>query len=145
MANGNVEERSGAAVHVYAINRSMVDRVFSNFDGEMLIVPEQGGLVIVTELGVLDVGPCEVVLVPRGIKFRVELTEGSARGFVCETTARRSVCLNSVQSAPMASPIRAIGLRQWQLSKTARRQSSLSSSLAAVSGSRTCATLPLMS
>ena len=84
MANGNVEERTGCGVHVYAINRPMVDRVFSNFDGELLIVPEQGSSVVVTELGVLDVGTCEVALIPRGLKFRIEPADGAARGFVCE-------------------------------------------------------------
>jgi homogentisate 1,2-dioxygenase len=84
IANGNAEEREGAAVHVYAVNQPMVDRVFANFDGELLIVPEQGSLLIVTELGVLEVEPCEIALIPRGIKFRVELPEGTARGFVGE-------------------------------------------------------------
>ena len=106
IANGNVEERNGSAVHVYAINQPMVDRVIANFDGELLIVPEQGGLVLITELGVLEVEPCEVALIPRGIKFRVELSGGTARGFVGENygTPFRLPELGPIGSNGLANP-----------------------------------------
>ena len=82
--NGSAAGQSGVAVHVYAANRSMDGRFFYNADAEMLIVPQQGRLRIATELGVLDVEPQEIALVPRGIRFRVELPDGEARGYVCE-------------------------------------------------------------
>lgn len=81
--NGDVAQRTGMAVHLYHANASM-ERVFSDADGELLIVPERGGLLLRTELGLLAVGPGEVALVPRGVRFRVELPDGSARGYVCE-------------------------------------------------------------
>jgi homogentisate 1,2-dioxygenase len=62
----------------------MRDRFFYNADGEMLVVPERGRLMIHTELGVLDSKPGEICVLPRGLKFRVELPEGEARGYVCE-------------------------------------------------------------
>jgi homogentisate 1,2-dioxygenase len=62
----------------------MTDHVFSDADGELLIVPEQGRLLLRTELGVMEVAPGEIALMPRGIKFRVELPDGAARGYVCE-------------------------------------------------------------
>src|SRR5258705_13802391 len=62
----------------------MAGRAFSNADGEMLIVPQQGALRLVTEMGVLDVAPRQIAIVPRGLRFRVELPEGAARGYVCE-------------------------------------------------------------
>jgi homogentisate 1,2-dioxygenase len=62
----------------------MGERFFYNADGEMLIVPQHGRLVLHTELGVLDVAPLEVCVIPRGIKFRVELVDGEARGYICE-------------------------------------------------------------
>ncbi|HEX8910230.1 MAG TPA: homogentisate 1,2-dioxygenase [Anaeromyxobacteraceae bacterium] len=82
--NGSPAAQRGAAVHVYAANRSMVDRFFYDADGELLIVLQQGGLRIWTELGVIDAFPREVVVIPRGVRFRVELAERSARGYVCE-------------------------------------------------------------
>jgi len=83
-ANGDPAMQSGIAVYVYAANRSMTDRFFYDADGELLIVPQQGKLIIHTELGVLDVEPGEICVVQRGIRFRVELPEGSARGYICE-------------------------------------------------------------
>jgi homogentisate 1,2-dioxygenase len=80
--NGDVATGSGIAIHLYAANRSM-ERVFQNADGEMLIVPQQGALRIVTELGVVTVAPLEIALVPRGVRIRVELDQPS-RGYVCE-------------------------------------------------------------
>ena len=81
--NGDPAQQTGAAVHLYAANASMVDRFFYDADGELLIVPQQGALTVRTELGVLRVEPTEVCVVPRGVKFRVEL-DGPSRGYVCE-------------------------------------------------------------
>jgi len=83
-ANGDASAQLGIGIHGYACNRSMRDRYFYDADGELLIVPQQGALRIATELGVLDVAPGEIALIPRGIRFAVELNEGSARGYVCE-------------------------------------------------------------
>ena len=74
----------GIGIHLYAATRGMDTRAFQNSDGEMLIVPQQGALLIVTELGRMDVAPGHIALVPRGMRFRVELPEGPARGYVCE-------------------------------------------------------------
>jgi homogentisate 1,2-dioxygenase len=68
---------------MYTANASMVDRFFYDADGELLIVPQQGALTVRTELGVLHVAPSEFCVVPRGVKFRVEV-EGPSRGYVCE-------------------------------------------------------------
>ena len=86
--NGDPAAMAGCAIHVYAANRSMTDRFFYDADGELLIVPQQGGLRIATELGRLDVAPLEIAVIPRGIRFRVELPDANsanpARGYVCE-------------------------------------------------------------
>ncbi|UNO42918.1 homogentisate 1,2-dioxygenase [Streptomyces sp. MST-110588] len=82
--NGDITQRSGMAVHLYHANSSMERRVFSNADGELLIVPERGGLLLRTELGLLRAEPGHVALIPRGVRFRVELLADSARGYVCE-------------------------------------------------------------
>ncbi|MFC9297332.1 homogentisate 1,2-dioxygenase [Streptomyces sp. NPDC057011] len=82
--NGDAAQRTGMAIHLYAANTDMTDRVFSDSDGELLIVPERGGLLLRTELGILAARPGEVALIPRGVRFRVELLEDDARGYVCE-------------------------------------------------------------
>ncbi len=82
--NGDPATGTGCAIHLYAADRSMDGRAFANADGEMLIVPQAGALRIVTELGVLDVAPLQIALIPRGLRFRVELIDGPARGYVCE-------------------------------------------------------------
>jgi homogentisate 1,2-dioxygenase len=70
-------------VYVYAANRPMTDRFFYDADGELLIVPQQGSLKIATELGIIEVAPGEIAVIPRGIKFRVDVSE-AVRGYVCE-------------------------------------------------------------
>ena len=82
--NGGPAAQSGCGIHMYAANNSMIDRFFYDADGELLIVPQQGRLRFATELGRIDVEPEEIVVIPRGVRFRVELLDGSARGYVCE-------------------------------------------------------------
>ncbi|MBW4037343.1 MAG: homogentisate 1,2-dioxygenase [Acidobacteria bacterium] len=82
--NGDPATQDGVGIHIYAANASMSTRIFYNADGEMLILPQQGGLRLATECGVLEVKPGMLAVVPRGIKFRVELLEAEARGYICE-------------------------------------------------------------
>lgn len=81
--NGDLASHSGVAIHVYVCNTSMTDTFFYNADGEMLIVPQQGAMRFLTELGVIDVRPGEICVIPRGIKFRVEV-DGPSRGYILE-------------------------------------------------------------
>ncbi|HEY4070990.1 MAG TPA: homogentisate 1,2-dioxygenase [Sphingomicrobium sp.] len=83
LANRDPADLEGVAVHLYRASKSMERRVFVDADGEMLIIPQQGKLRLVTELGILDLEPGWVGLVPRGVKFRVEV-DGEARGYVAE-------------------------------------------------------------
>jgi len=82
--NGDVGTGAGVAIHAYAATRSMDGRVFFSADGELLIVPQQGRLRLVTELGVIELEPLQIALIPRGVRFRAELPDGVARGYVCE-------------------------------------------------------------
>lgn len=107
--NGDLFSQAGIGIHIYACNASMTDRYFYNADGEMLIVPELGALEIYTELGVIKAGPGEIAVLPRGLKFRVEIgrieshpvskgssdaeskppadaggSDKAARGYICE-------------------------------------------------------------
>ena len=81
--NGDPDAQTGMAAHVYVCNQSMDRRAFVNADGELLIVPQQGRLRLTTELGLLDIEPGEIALIPRGMAFKVAL-EGPSRGYVCE-------------------------------------------------------------
>ena len=81
---GSSDAHTGCAVHWYLANHPMRDRFFYDADGELLIVPQLGRLRVASELGVLEAGPREILLVPRGVRFCVELPDGQARGYVCE-------------------------------------------------------------
>jgi len=81
---GDAGTQAGMGAHVYLITRSMQDEYFYNADGEMLFVPQQGGLRLWTEFGIIDIEPGEIALIPRGVKLRVELKNGPARGYLCE-------------------------------------------------------------
>lgn len=81
---GDAFTQTGIASHVFTANQSMERRFMMNCDGEMLILPEQGRLRAVTEFGLIVAGPGEIIVIPRGVKFRMELPDGTARGFICE-------------------------------------------------------------
>ena len=83
LVNGDPDAQTGMAAHLVLMNRSMDGRALVNADGELLIVPQQGTLTVVTELGVLDAGPGEILLMPRGIAFSVHV-RGPSRAYVCE-------------------------------------------------------------
>jgi homogentisate 1,2-dioxygenase len=83
-SNGGAGSWRGCAAHIYAINASMKERFFYNADGEMLFVPEDGALLLKTELGSLEIAPGEIAVIPRGIRFQVILLDERARGYVCE-------------------------------------------------------------
>ncbi|HVL58051.1 MAG TPA: homogentisate 1,2-dioxygenase, partial [Burkholderiaceae bacterium] len=82
--NGDAASMSGCGIHVYAANRSMSGRYFYDADGELLIVPQQGRLLLRTELGRLEVEPQQIAVIPRGLRFAVDLPDGPSRGYVCE-------------------------------------------------------------
>ena len=82
--NGSADAQTGCAIHLFAANSDMVDTYFYNADAELLIIPQQGRLHIRTELGELNIEPQEIAVVPRGIRFQVNLPDGQARGYVCE-------------------------------------------------------------
>jgi len=84
VANRDPASLEGVAVHIYRATADMADRYFFDADGELLIVPEQGRLDLRTELGAIALEPGEIALIPRGVRFRVLLPDGKARGYVAE-------------------------------------------------------------
>lgn len=81
---GDAMGQSGMAAHVYVANTDMVDDHFFNADGELLVVPQVGGVRFVTEMGVIEIRPGEICVLPRGLVFKVELIDGPVRGYACE-------------------------------------------------------------
>ncbi|WP_162434084.1 homogentisate 1,2-dioxygenase [Pseudoxanthomonas koreensis] len=82
--NGSPAAQQGVGIHLYAADRDMAGRFFHDADGELLLVPQLGRLRIATEMGVLEVEPQQIAVVPRGVRFRVELPDGPSRGYVLE-------------------------------------------------------------
>src|SRR5215472_5524437 len=101
--NGEPSAGRGVAIHIYRATASMIDRVFSDVDGELLIVPQLGTLLLRSELGVIEAAPGEIAVIPRGVRFRVELPDGAARGYVCEN-------YGALFALPELGPIGANGL-----------------------------------
>ena len=102
--SGSPDMQAGIAVHIYRANRSMQRRVFYNADGELMLVPQEGKILLFTELGRLEVAPGEIAVVPRGLKFKVEVSE-SVRGYLCENYGQAF-------RLPELGPIGAQGLAQ---------------------------------
>ena len=86
---GDVNIQEGMAAHVYLVNASMQDDYFYSADSELLVVPQEGRLRFVTELGIIELKPQEIAVIPRGLVYRVELLDGPARGFVCENYGQK--------------------------------------------------------
>ena len=66
-------------------------------------MPQQGRLVVATELGLIEIEPQQIALIPRGIRFRVDLVDAEARGYVAEN-------FGSAFRLPDLGPIGANGL-----------------------------------
>src|SRR5690606_30904413 len=82
--NGSCDDHTGVSINLYTANSSMLDRYFYSADAEMLVVPQQGRLRFSTELGRIDIEPCGVLVIPRGVRFQVELLEDQSLGYLLE-------------------------------------------------------------
>jgi homogentisate 1,2-dioxygenase len=81
---GDADGRVGMSAGIYLATRSMEDHYFYDADGELLILPQQGSLLLETEMGRIETAPGEICVVPRGVKFRAILPDGPTRGYLCE-------------------------------------------------------------
>uniref|UniRef100_A0AAY4APQ3 Homogentisate 1,2-dioxygenase n=1 Tax=Denticeps clupeoides TaxID=299321 RepID=A0AAY4APQ3_9TELE len=80
---GDSKSRNGICIHLYACNTSMTDRCFQNSDGDFLIVPQQGKLLVTTEFGKMMVEPNEICVIQQGMRFSVDVF-GETRGYILE-------------------------------------------------------------
>ncbi|KID67009.1 Homogentisate 1,2-dioxygenase, partial [Metarhizium hybridum] len=82
---GDPTTKTGLAYHIYAAVEDMApNSAFFSADGDYLIIPQAGTLDIKTELGSLLIRQNEIAVIPRGIRYRVTLPHGPARGYICE-------------------------------------------------------------
>lgn len=94
----------GLHIHLYSFQQNKENEILMNADGELLIVPQKGSLAVHTEMGVLDVEPAEIVVIPRGIKFQVFSRSGDiCSGYIGEN-------FGSPFQLPELGPIGANGL-----------------------------------
>ncbi len=99
---GEPSLKQGISIYVYSANTSMEKTAFYNSDGDFLIVPHKGTLYVTTEMGKMTVRPREICVIPRGIKFSIDL-EGDSRGWVAELFGQHLIL-------PELGPIGANGL-----------------------------------
>jgi homogentisate 1,2-dioxygenase len=83
-ANGDAMAQAGMGIHLYAANRSMQGRYFYCADGELLFIPQLGELLLRTECGRIHLRPGEIAVIPRGMKFAVDILSDHARGYLAE-------------------------------------------------------------
>lgn len=117
---GDVHTQVGMATHIYLVTQSMEDAYFFSADSEMLVVPQEGRLRFATELGVIDLEPKEIAIIPRGLVYRVELLDGPARGFVCENYGQKFELPGRGPIGANCMATRAISRHRWRPLKTAR-------------------------
>jgi homogentisate 1,2-dioxygenase len=90
-------------MYLYHCTRSMENRYFANNDGELLFVPYLGEINLHTEFGKLNICPGMIAVIPRGIKFKLEVIGTETRGYLCENGG-------SPLTLPQLGPIGSNGL-----------------------------------
>lgn len=78
--------KHGLGIYIFAAGKSMpLNQAFYSADGDFLIVLQHGILDIKTELGNLLVRPNEICVIPRGVRYRVDLVDNKpVRGYAME-------------------------------------------------------------
>ena len=74
MGAGEPTLKQGISIYAYSANASMDKTAFDNSDGDFLIDPQTGTLLVRTLNGKLTVRPKEILVIPRGVKFSVDVT-----------------------------------------------------------------------
>jgi homogentisate 1,2-dioxygenase len=107
---GDAATHTGMAAHLHLVTRPMVDAYFYDADAEMLFVLQEGLRRFFTEFGIIDAGPGEIVVIPRGVKMRLHLPAGPARGYLCENYGGKFTLPergpSAARSGRIVSPVR---------------------------------------
>ncbi len=83
----NVAQNETQNIYLFQATQSMNHRYYSSYDGELLIVIYEGRVTLQTEFGMLTIEPGWIAVIPRGVRFKVELLGESASGYLCENLA----------------------------------------------------------
>jgi homogentisate 1,2-dioxygenase len=112
--NGDADAQAGIAIHVVLCNRPMGRRAFMNADAEWLVVPQQGTLSVRTELGRLQAAPGDILLLPRGMAFSIDV-DGPSMAYVCENHGApfRLPELGPIGSNGLANPRDFLAPQAW--------------------------------
>ncbi|KTD82393.1 homogentisate 1,2-dioxygenase [Legionella waltersii] len=89
--------------YTYFCNQSMDNKYLANYDGELLFVPYLGELNLFTEFGFMHLKAGMIAVIPRGVKFKIEILSDEAAGYVCENAG-------APLTLPQLGPIGANGL-----------------------------------
>jgi homogentisate 1,2-dioxygenase len=82
---GDPTMKSGLGIMIFAAGKDMPEhQAFYSSDGDFLIVLQHGVIDMQTEFGHILIRPNEIVVIPRGIRYRVTLPNGPVRGYICE-------------------------------------------------------------
>lgn len=82
---GEAATKTGFAISMFSAGKDMAPRqAYSSSDGDLLVVIQHGVLDFQTELGKLIARPNEILVIPRGIRYRVTLPAGPVRGYTLE-------------------------------------------------------------
>lgn len=73
MGAGEPSLKQGISIYAYSANASMGKSAFYNSDGDFLIVPHAGVMKVRTLNGLLTVKPHEILVIPRGITFSIDV------------------------------------------------------------------------
>ena len=108
---GDVNTQVGMASHIYLVTASMEDAYFFSADSELLVVPQEGRLRFCTELGIIDLEPKEIAILPRGLSTVSKCWKGPAAASSAKITARNSNFRAVARSVPTAWPTGATSRR----------------------------------
>jgi homogentisate 1,2-dioxygenase len=77
--------KSGLAIYIFAVGAdTKSNEAFYSADGDFLTVLQHGVLDVQAEFGKIMLRANEICVIPRGIRYRVILPDGPARGYICE-------------------------------------------------------------
>lgn len=86
MGAGSPQLKTGLSISYFSLKSNMSDKKLAMYsaDGDLIIVPQEGQLKITTEFGRLTCGSKEICVIPRGVKFSVDISGDHARGWISE-------------------------------------------------------------
>lgn len=79
-----IAKNSKNRIYHYQFDTLQKNHYMANLDGEFLFIPYQGILKVTTEFGQLTINPYEILVIPKGIYFSLEVKDSKTCGYLCE-------------------------------------------------------------